>query len=138
MKCSASKAASLAPSMLIQLCLLDLTGLLGDGLFQQTMDVTVLALVVALCSQCDEQTLKVRVQLQDAGFQQAFDPIRVKFKPTAKDMQVAEESGTGGIPASCAVRKHCSFLLSAMDPSLKVDWQLSKLQRLHGADLLHT
>ena len=36
--------------------------------------------------------------LQDAGFQQAFDPIRVKFKPTAKDMQVAEESGTGTSP----------------------------------------
>ena len=104
MKCSASKAASLAPSMLIQLCLLDLTGLLGDGLFQQTMDVTVLALVVALCSQCDEQTLKVRVQLQDAGFQQAFDPIRVKFKPTAKDMQIAEESGTGELIASSAAR----------------------------------
>lgn len=32
--------------------------------------------------------------MQDAGFQQAFDAIRVKFKPTAKDMQVAEESGT--------------------------------------------
>ncbi len=35
------------------------------------------------------------VLLQDAGFQQAFEPIRVKFKPTAKDMQIAEESGTG-------------------------------------------
>lgn len=32
--------------------------------------------------------------LQDAGFQFAFDPIKVKFKPSAKDMQVAEESGT--------------------------------------------
>lgn len=26
--------------------------------------------------------------LQDAGFQQAFGAIRVKFKPTARDMQV--------------------------------------------------
>ena len=33
-------------------------------------------------------------RLQDSGFQQVFDPIKVKFKPTAKDMQVAEESGT--------------------------------------------
>ncbi len=32
--------------------------------------------------------------MQDAGFQQAFGAIRVKFKPTAKDMQMAEESGT--------------------------------------------
>lgn len=32
--------------------------------------------------------------LQDAGFEFAFDPIKVKFKPSAKDMQVAEESGT--------------------------------------------
>ena len=32
--------------------------------------------------------------VQDSGFQQVFDPIKVKFKPTAKDMQVAEESGT--------------------------------------------
>ena len=32
--------------------------------------------------------------LQDAGFQQAFQPIRVKFKPSAKDVQVCEESGT--------------------------------------------
>lgn len=36
--------------------------------------------------------------LQDAGFQQGFEPIRVKFKPTAKDMQVAEESGMGASP----------------------------------------
>ena len=41
------------------------------------------------------------VLLQDAGFQQAFEPIRVKFKPTAKDMQVAEESGTGASPGHC-------------------------------------
>ncbi|BDA49015.1 Putative diflavin flavoprotein A 6 [Coccomyxa sp. Obi] len=34
------------------------------------------------------------VVLQDAGFQQAFGAIRVKFKPTARGMQVAEESGT--------------------------------------------
>ncbi|CAL8463910.1 g3445 [Coccomyxa elongata] len=33
-------------------------------------------------------------RLRDAGFQQAFGAIRVKFKPTARDMQVAEESGT--------------------------------------------
>ena len=32
--------------------------------------------------------------LQDAGFPQAFRPIRVKFKPSAKDVQVCEESGT--------------------------------------------
>lgn len=32
--------------------------------------------------------------VQDAGFQFGFDPIKVKFKPTAKDMQTAEESGT--------------------------------------------
>ena len=32
--------------------------------------------------------------LQDAGFRFAFDKMRVKFKPTAKDMQQAEESGT--------------------------------------------
>ena len=32
--------------------------------------------------------------LQDAGFKLAFDSLKVKFKPTAKDMQQAEESGT--------------------------------------------
>ena len=32
--------------------------------------------------------------MQDAGFQFAFDAIRVKFKPSAKDMQKAEECGT--------------------------------------------
>ena len=32
--------------------------------------------------------------VQDAGFRMAFDSLRVKFKPTAKDMQRAEESGT--------------------------------------------
>lgn len=32
--------------------------------------------------------------MQDAGFRLAFDSLRVKFKPTAKDMQQAEESGT--------------------------------------------
>ncbi len=31
--------------------------------------------------------------LQDAGFSMAFKPIRVKFKPSAKDVQVCEESG---------------------------------------------
>ena len=31
---------------------------------------------------------------QDGGFKLAFDPVKVKFKPSAKDMQVAEESGT--------------------------------------------
>ena len=31
---------------------------------------------------------------QDAGFRFAFDTMRVKFKPTGADMQVAEESGT--------------------------------------------
>ena len=30
---------------------------------------------------------------QDAGFNMAFRPIRVKFKPSAKDVQVCEESG---------------------------------------------
>ena len=32
--------------------------------------------------------------MQDAGFRLAFDSLKVKFKPTAKDMQQAEESGT--------------------------------------------
>ena len=31
--------------------------------------------------------------LQDAGFNMAFKPVRVKFKPSAKDVQVCEESG---------------------------------------------
>lgn len=31
--------------------------------------------------------------MQDAGFNMAFKPIRVKFKPSAKDVQVCEESG---------------------------------------------
>ena len=31
--------------------------------------------------------------VQDAGFNMAFKPIRVKFKPSAKDVQVCEESG---------------------------------------------
>ena len=57
-------------------------------------------------------TLKIWSRLQDAGFQQAFDPIRVKFKPTAKDMQIAEESGTGGLFASCAVQLVVVSLLS--------------------------
>jgi hypothetical protein len=34
------------------------------------------------------------LNLQDAGFRLAFDSLRVKFKPTAADMQRAEESGT--------------------------------------------
>ncbi len=32
--------------------------------------------------------------LQNAGFGLIFDPVKVKFKPTAQDMQIAEESGT--------------------------------------------
>ncbi|GAX73888.1 hypothetical protein CEUSTIGMA_g1338.t1 [Chlamydomonas eustigma] len=32
-------------------------------------------------------------RLKDAGFKFAFSPIRVKFRPTAKDLQVCEESG---------------------------------------------
>jgi len=32
-------------------------------------------------------------RLKDAGFQFAFSPIRVKFRPTAKDLQLCEESG---------------------------------------------
>lgn len=32
--------------------------------------------------------------MQNAGFGLKFDPVKVKFKPTAQDMQVAEESGT--------------------------------------------
>lgn len=31
--------------------------------------------------------------VQDAGFNMAFKPVRVKFKPSAKDVQVCEESG---------------------------------------------
>ena len=30
--------------------------------------------------------------VQDGGFQLAFDPVKVKLQPTAKDVQVAEES----------------------------------------------
>ncbi|KAK9827610.1 hypothetical protein WJX81_005946 [Elliptochloris bilobata] len=33
-------------------------------------------------------------RLKDAGFTFAFAPVRVKFKPSARGMQVAEESGT--------------------------------------------
>ena len=33
------------------------------------------------------------VCVQDAGFNQAFKAIRVKFKPSAKDVQKCEESG---------------------------------------------
>ncbi len=46
---------------------------------------------------CEEHTSVkqlLRACSQDSGFQQVFDPIKVKFKPTARDMQVAEESGT--------------------------------------------
>ena len=32
--------------------------------------------------------------VQNAGFPLQFDPVKVKFKPTAADMQIAEESGT--------------------------------------------
>lgn len=32
-------------------------------------------------------------RLKDAGFAFAFKTIRVKFKPTAKDLQTCEESG---------------------------------------------
>lgn len=42
----------------------------------------------------EHDEVHIAVVLQDAGFQQAFGAIRVKFKPTARDMQVAEESGT--------------------------------------------
>ncbi len=33
-------------------------------------------------------------KLKDAGFQFGFDPIRVKFKPTAATLQMCEEAGT--------------------------------------------
>lgn len=33
-------------------------------------------------------------RLTDAGFQTAFKPIRVQFRPDAKAMQLCEESGT--------------------------------------------
>jgi flavin reductase (DIM6/NTAB) family NADH-FMN oxidoreductase RutF len=33
-------------------------------------------------------------RLKDAGFSFAFKPLRVKFKPTARDVQLCEESGT--------------------------------------------
>lgn len=36
---------------------------------------------------------KTFCMLQDAGFSMAFKPIRVKFKPSAKDVQICEESG---------------------------------------------
>lgn len=38
----------------------------------------------------DEMTQRLR----DGGFTFAFDPIKVKFKPTGKDLQMCEESGT--------------------------------------------
>lgn len=41
-------------------------------------------------------------KLKDAGFPFAFKPLRVKFKPTAKDLQLCEESGRG---VAAAVRK---------------------------------
>ena len=41
-----------------------------------------------------QQTFVDVIALQDAGFQFAFDAIRVKFKPSAADMQKAEECGT--------------------------------------------
>jgi hypothetical protein len=43
--------------------------------------------------------------LQDSGFQAAFAPIRVKFKPTPADMQTAEESGTDLAQAVSRKRK---------------------------------
>lgn len=33
-------------------------------------------------------------RLRDGGFSFAFEPIKVKFRPTSKDLQVSEESGT--------------------------------------------
>ena len=53
-------------------------------------------------SEC--QNLKVWLRWQDAGFQQAFDPILVKYKPTA------EESGTGELFGSGAVDLSSSLL----------------------------
>ena len=54
-------------------------------------------------------------QLQDAGFQQAFEPIRVKFKPTAKDMQTAEESGTGdSAPFDTSEARDCRRPMSTL------------------------
>ncbi|CAD7701125.1 unnamed protein product [Ostreobium quekettii] len=37
---------------------------------------------------------EIEQKLMDAGFSFAFDSIRVKFKPTMKDLQICEESGT--------------------------------------------
>jgi hypothetical protein len=37
---------------------------------------------------------EMEARLRDAGFRFAFPAIRVKFRPTAADMQAAEESGT--------------------------------------------
>ena len=49
----------------------------------------------ALIRQTRDDLLSLRTALlQDGGFQLVFDPVKVKFKPTAKDMQIAEESGT--------------------------------------------
>ena len=39
------------------------------------------------------EACKLFLLLQDAGFNMAFKPIRVKFKPSAKDVQTCEESG---------------------------------------------
>ncbi|MGB8698589.1 MAG: diflavin flavoprotein [Thermosynechococcaceae cyanobacterium] len=36
----------------------------------------------------------LETKLKDAGFQFGFDPIRVKFKPTAATLQLCEEAGT--------------------------------------------
>jgi flavorubredoxin/flavin reductase (DIM6/NTAB) family NADH-FMN oxidoreductase RutF len=44
-------------------------------------------------------------RLRDAGFRFAFPPIRVKFRPTAADMQAAEESGTDLAQAVLKARK---------------------------------
>jgi len=37
---------------------------------------------------------ELQQRLRDGGFQFGFDPIKIKMKPTAKDLQVCEESGT--------------------------------------------
>jgi flavin reductase (DIM6/NTAB) family NADH-FMN oxidoreductase RutF len=44
-------------------------------------------------------------RLRDAGFRFAFPAIRVKFRPTAADMQAAEESGTDLAQAVLKARK---------------------------------
>lgn len=85
-----------------------------------------------------EKGSKYGMIMQDAGFQFGFETIRVKFKPSAKDMQKAEESGTDLAQALLKQRRK-EEKQSVSQPknreSLIISWLLFSLEGCRVAQL---